>query len=292
MAKPSLCAGVSVGVSHDDDSYARWIEELRPALLRYARDRLGGDRAEAEDVVQDATMRALVALRDGRAPANPRAWMYVIVRNRCHDVRSGRRAEDPLDDVVGVSSGAPGPEETVAARRQFGAVVDAIGSLPEAQRRALVSATFEGRAYEEIAARESTSVQAVKSLVHRARRGLEASGARAAALMPLGLREQIVGLFAQHSATAASVAAVAVAVPVVPLELPHATPAPRAAAAPARHAAPVHRSALARSVTVPRAPVAVTVPDHAAASAAVRRAVMARCATRSTTDAEYGGRCG
>lgn len=207
----------------DDDAYTAWLEPLRPQLLRYAADRLGGDRAEAEDVVQDAAMRGLLALRDGRVPANPRAWMYVIVRNRCHDVRDARRPAQPLDDARAVASAAPGPEDVAASRRTLDAVVGAIGALPDSQRRALVSATLEGRPYEEIAAREATSVQAVKSLVHRARRGLAASGARAAAFMPglFAFRGRLRGagaggdglaaLVSQHTAAVASVAAVAVA---------------------------------------------------------------------------------
>jgi RNA polymerase sigma factor (sigma-70 family) len=280
-----------MGVHRDDDAYARWLTELRPQLLRYARQQLRGDTAEAEDVVQEASMRALVALRDGRVPANPRAWMYVIVRNRCHDVRGARRPSEPLDDALGISSTAPGPDEEAAARRQLGAVVDAIGELPEAQRRALVSATFEGRAYEEIAVRESTSVQAVKSLVHRARRGLEASGARAAALMPFGLREQIAGFFTQHGAAAASVAAVAVAVPVVPVELHHAVrQAPKTAA---KRAAPLRASAVSVSAAVSASRSAPT-PAAAArgrAAAAALVAVRRACAARAATEAEYGGGC-
>jgi RNA polymerase sigma factor (sigma-70 family) len=279
-------------VHPDDDAYGRWLAELRPQLLRYARQQLGGDRAEAEDVVQDASMRALVALRDGRVPANPRAWMYVIVRNRCHDVRGARRPSQPLEDAFDVSSPAPSPDEEAAARRQLGAVVDAIGALPDAQRRALVSATFEGRAYEEIAVREATSVQAVKSLVHRARRGLEASGARAAALMPFGLREQITGFFAQHTATAASVAAVAVAVPVVPLEAPFSPPPPRTAKAAAKRATPVRASAVSAARAVPPAAATqVSARRAVAAAVAERRARAAACASRAASDAEYGGGC-
>ncbi len=276
-------------MSHDDDTYARWIEELRPALLRYARERLGGDRAEAEDVVQDATMRALVALRAGRAPANPRAWMYVIVRNRCHDVRSGRRAVDSLDDALGVSCAGPGPDEAAATRRQLGAVVDAIGALPDAQRRALVGATFEGRAYEEIAQREATSVQAVKSLVHRARRGLEASGARAAALMPFGLREQITGLFAQHGAAAASVAAVAVAVPVLPMELPTVAPQRAPVSASVAAAPTVARTASKKATPAPtRSRSAV---PAAARDAVARMSARRACRSEAATAVEYGGSC-
>jgi len=299
-------------VHPDDDAYSRWLAELRPHLLRYARQQLGGDRVEAEDVVQDASMRALVALRDGRVPANPRAWMYVIVRNRCHDVRGARRPVDSLDEAFDVGSSAPGPEDSAAARVRFDAVVEAIGELPDAQRRALVSATFEGRAYEEIAEREATTVQAVKSLVHRARRGLEASGARAAALMPawvFGLREQLSGLVASHSATAASMAAVAVAVPVVAPPAFVAAPstaakketqvapapavsatraAPPAAPASARRAAP--RTAARPAADTSRA-VAAACAAQQPLEGFSRRALLAARGDRSASDAEYGDGC-
>jgi RNA polymerase sigma factor (sigma-70 family) len=216
----------------DEDAYSRWLAELRPALLRYAADRLGGDRAEAEDVVQDSAMRALVALRSGRVPANPRAWMYVIVRNRCHDVRAARRPVTALDEAREVRSPAPDPDEHLSQRRRLDAVVTAIADLPAGQRDALVGATFEGRPYEELAARQATTVPAIKSLIHRARRGLDAAGARAAAVAPWflaarlrlrgaaaqagdGVREQLAGVVTGHTGALASVAAVAVtAVPV------------------------------------------------------------------------------
>jgi len=263
-------------MSPDDGTYARWLESLRPQLIRYARERLGGDLAEAEDVVQDASMRALVALRQGRVPENPRAWMFVIVRNRCHDVRGARRPSVPLDEAFDVRSSAAAPVDAVAARGELEAVVDAIGSLPESQRRALVGATFEGRPYEEIAARERVSVQAVKSLVHRARRGLEAAGARAAALLPpwvVDLREVVAG----HGAASAAAVAVAVPVAVAPAlpDLGKTASEKGSRAAPAR--------------VVSARPAATPTP---AASPAARAALAAVRACRVRGASEYARPCG
>lgn len=308
---------VTAAAAGDDDAYARWLEELRPQLLRYAADRLNGDRAEAEDVVQDAAMRALLALRDGRIPANPRAWMYVIVRNRCHDVRSALRAGDPLDEAFAVACADPGPDDVAAARRQLHAVVDAIGGLPDAQRRVLVSATFEGRPYEEIAAREATTVQAVKSLVHRARRGLQASGARAAAFVPGlfafrarlrglatggdGVRDQLAAVVSQHAAAVASVAAVAVAA------VPTAGMMAHRPAAPSRAAHPAAAASIAPAAVASIAPAGGAQRPEAGADSTA--AVVAACASGASlapyslralagarrelpaSDAEYGGGC-
>ncbi len=292
---------VTAAANGDDAAYTRWLEDLRPQLIRYAADRLGGDRSEAEDVVQDASMRALLALRDGRVPANPRAWMYVIVRNRCHDVRSARRAVDPLDDAMGVHSHAPGPEELAASRRQFDAVVGALGALPESQRRVLVSATFEGRPYEEIAAREETSVQAVKSLVHRARRGLEASGARAASFIPgfaflrdrmAGLGDQVTAMVSQHTAAVATgAAAVAVAVPVGVTTVEHHRPAPRShQVATARHVplqrvAPVTSAQPTQDIAAKRA--VAPAEDRAAKLRASVPAVLAACRAGESLDGRF-----
>lgn len=281
---------LTAAAAGDDVAFERWLAAIRPELLRYAADRLGGDRADAEDVLQDAAVRALLALRDGRVPANPRAWMYVIVRNRCHDVRGARRAHQPLDDAYAVSATTPGPDEHAAARRRLDAVVTAVGALPDSQRRALVSATLEGRPYEEIAAREATSVQAVKSLVHRARRGLEASGARAASVLPglwafrLRVRglggaggEALGAMVSQHAATVAGVAAVAAAAVPAVVERP---PAPRASSAPA--AASTRDSAKA---------AAQACRDGASLTGYTARALVAAQREISASDAEYAATC-
>jgi RNA polymerase sigma factor (sigma-70 family) len=333
-AKPSPRAGVCICVSPelrlvtaaangDDDAYVRWIEQLRPQLIRYACERLGGDRAEAEDVVQDAAMRALLALRDGRVPANPRAWMYVIVRNRCHDVRGARKPVEPLDDAYDISATTPGPEERVAARRQLDAVVDALGELPESQRRAFISATFEGRPYEEIAVRESTSVQAVKSLVHRARRGLEASGARAAALSPAllalrarlrglaaggdGLRDQLAAAVSQHTAAFASVAAVSVAAVPIASSVEHhghaVHRAPPVHVATMRHLVPAS-AAVHRAAAPPAPAAALPAKTRNSVDAVVAAcesgasldpyalsAVLGAQRRQAASDAEYGSGC-
>ena len=69
----ALAARVSAG---DDAAFALLASRHRAALVRYAAHRLGGDRHAAEDAVQDALIKGLAAMRNGKVPEAPRAWLY------------------------------------------------------------------------------------------------------------------------------------------------------------------------------------------------------------------------
>ncbi|MGK7310756.1 MAG: RNA polymerase sigma factor, partial [Candidatus Longimicrobiales bacterium M2_2A_002] len=76
------------------------------------------EKADAEDVVQDAFIRALERLEDCRNPAKFGSWLLQIVRNRAHSVRRylGVRQAAPLD-ALPLASDRPGPHtEAVRSR--------------------------------------------------------------------------------------------------------------------------------------------------------------------------------
>src|SRR4051812_30478516 len=205
----------------DHDAFARLAARHRPMLVRAAARRLDGSVHHAEDAVQDALVRALRAMRAGKVPEEPRAWLLVMVRGCCAD---RRRATGPAAELgEPLPAAGPSPAETVAGRVALRQVVDAMRALPESQRAAVVGRELEGRSYAELAARQDTTVGAVKSLLVRARRtlaaapGLQAAGAPFAALA-VRLRasraaELLAGpITADHGTTLAAVATVALAV--------------------------------------------------------------------------------
>src|SRR5689334_24680346 len=80
----------------DEAAFAALVARYRPRLVRYATSRCGRDAALGEDAVQDALVRAHRAIVAGKVPVDVEAWLYAIVRNRCHDYFRAARPAVPL----------------------------------------------------------------------------------------------------------------------------------------------------------------------------------------------------
>lgn len=149
---------------------------LVPRVLGYAA-RMLGDRAEAEDVAQEAMLRlwrAAPGWRTGEAQVS--TWLYRVVTNLCTDRLRGRvrRRADALDDAPEVADAAPGVEAGMIEADRMAALDRALGDLPERQRQALVLRHLEGLSNPEIAVVMEIGVEAVESLTARAKRALAA----------------------------------------------------------------------------------------------------------------------
>jgi len=174
---------------------------------------------EAEDALQATYLNACRGLKDGVRPQVDSAWLLRIAQNVCLTRlrSSGRRARlERVQDVELL-------EETVAAPAHRGdeliGLTDALASLPEQQRRAILLREWQGLSYAEVAARLELTQSAVETLIFRARRSLAAAlenpGKRrrlrlAHAFDVAGLFAAFKGLFA-GSASAKIAAAVVVA---------------------------------------------------------------------------------
>ncbi len=171
----------------ESDAFARLTGAYRDELHCFAVRMVAGDAGLAEDVVQEAMLRAYRSICGGSRPENVRAWLYAIVRNTALNALRSRRAAVPLSEAAHAGEHDEATRE-VEAREWMDWLMGAIGALPPRQRDALVASAFEGRSQREIAAGMGTSVPAVKTLLHRARRTLEdARGAWAShpAVLPL-----------------------------------------------------------------------------------------------------------
>ncbi len=139
--------------------------------------RLLGDRAEAEDVAQEAMMRLWKIAPDWRAgEAKVSTWLYRVVANLCTDrLRRRPRGPLPLDEVAEPLDPTPGAEEQMLTQARRAALSESLASLPERQRLAVMLRHFEGATNPEIAARLDISVEAVESLTARGKRALAAA---------------------------------------------------------------------------------------------------------------------
>ena len=178
--------------ANGDPSAARELaRRLVPRILGYATRLLGGDRAEAEDVAQEAMLRLWRVAPDWRrGEAKVTTWLYHVATNLCIDRRRGRirRGETAgSDDAPEVADDAPGPEVLLMQADRLTALQAALTELPERQRQAVVLRHIEGLTNPEIAAVLDVGVEAVESLTARGKRALQAilSGRRA----ELGLAE-------------------------------------------------------------------------------------------------------
>ncbi|HEX2104939.1 MAG TPA: RNA polymerase sigma factor, partial [Solirubrobacteraceae bacterium] len=164
-----------------DEAFNAIHERYRARLSAYTRQMLGGARSDVEDVLQDVFLRAYNALRDDDRPVTLRAWLYRVAHNRCVDHL--RRPQPVASEVFDVSrTPVLDPPAETERREELRRLVSDIRRLPEQQRSALLMCELEGLSYAELADVLGVTVQAVKSLLVRARLSLvEAGEARDAA---------------------------------------------------------------------------------------------------------------
>jgi RNA polymerase sigma-70 factor (ECF subfamily) len=171
----ALSDGALMGLFAKGDPAASRLlaSRLLPRALRQAM-RVLGDRAEAEDVAQEAMLRLWRAAagwqQDG--PAQPATWLYRVVANLCTDRlrRSGRT--EPLDDPDLVGDDLPVGAATLIEGDRLAALDAALARLPERQRQAVVLRHIEGLSNPEIAEILDLGVEAVESLTARGKRRL------------------------------------------------------------------------------------------------------------------------
>lgn len=163
-----------------DPAAARALtQRLVPRVLGYAARLLGGDRAEAEDVAQEAMLRlwrAAPGWRPGEAQVS--TWLYRVVTNLVTDRHRARRRRGGgalgLDEAPEVADAAPGAVAQLIEGDRLDALGRALAALPDRQREAVVLRHLEGLSNPEIAQVMGIGVEAVESLTARGKRALAA----------------------------------------------------------------------------------------------------------------------
>ena len=161
------------------EDHARFADIVLPLLHEaYALARsLTGSRADAEDVVQDACVRAFRAIHSVTS-ANPRAWLLTIVRNASYTwlARNRPRAVVAVGDLADLDDVSPppdndaaSPEAALIAKADSAAIGAAIAKLPEVFRETLVLRDINGLSYREIAVMLGVPQGTVMSRLARAR---------------------------------------------------------------------------------------------------------------------------
>lgn len=135
--------------------------------------RLCGDTGLAEDMAQEAFLKAWNNLSSFRLGSSLRNWLYRIAVNATLDVLR-RRSEETLEEerMEMQADQTPGPEAAVIAREQTAFLQQAMKSLPEAARSVLVLREYGELSYQEIAAVLDIPVGTVMSRLNYARNRL------------------------------------------------------------------------------------------------------------------------
>ena len=157
---------------HLDDAYglARWLT---------------GNRTDAEDVVQEASLRAFRSI-GSFSKGNSRAWLLTIVRNAAYSWLLKNRPATlvMVEDIEGVERARPinldieTPETALIAKTDARLLEAAIATLPAPFRETLVLRDVHGLSYQEIAEVTGASVGTVMSRLARARCALIANMAK------------------------------------------------------------------------------------------------------------------
>jgi RNA polymerase sigma factor (sigma-70 family) len=162
------------------DDHARFSELVMPHLGdAYALARwITGSRADAEDVVQDACLRAFRAI-GGFAGDNARPWVLTIVRNTAYTwLRKNRPAAVlVVEDLEGVeaaqaNTGDPDretPETALIAKADAACLQAAIAALPTSYRETLILRDVQGLSYREISEVTGAPIGTVMSRLARGR---------------------------------------------------------------------------------------------------------------------------
>jgi RNA polymerase sigma-70 factor (ECF subfamily) len=142
-----------------------------PRVIGYAA-RLLKDRAEAEDVAQDAMMRLWKIAPEWRTgEAKVTTWLYRVVTNLCTDRLRKRRGKG-LDEIAEPEDGKPSQDAVLMQKQRVAALDAALDTLPDRQKEAVVLRHIEGLSNPEIAQVLDIGVEAVESLTARGKRAL------------------------------------------------------------------------------------------------------------------------
>jgi RNA polymerase sigma factor (sigma-70 family) len=148
---------------------AKRLVELIPRLRRYARA-LVGDRASADDLVQDTLERAWAKLHLYRRGTDLRAWLFTVMHNVHVNRVRATRPVDPLDDDMPELAQRETQPDALLVRD----LDRAIARMPADQRAVLLLVTLEEMSYEEVARTLGIPIGTVMSRLSRAREKLRA----------------------------------------------------------------------------------------------------------------------
>jgi RNA polymerase sigma-70 factor (ECF subfamily) len=164
-----------------DDAVAR----VRPRLLRYAARRLG-DLHEAEELVQEALLRAYTHREQLPTEEDLSAWTTVVTGRLVIDRLRVRGRSTSVADVPEGARVGRDTADIVVARDEARTALDALDAMPARQAALLWAREVEGRSYQDLCDRFTMTEPAVRSVLTRARKALRKEYALRGGTLPVG----------------------------------------------------------------------------------------------------------
>ncbi len=169
-------------VQHGDaEAFGMLVEAYQKNVFNVALQ-MTGNREDAQDMAQEAFLKAYSSLNSFRGDSKFSSWLYRIVANVCLDFkrRQGRRPSSSLtvEDEEGevleldIADESQSPEKLLERKLTREAVRRGLAELPEEQRQILLLREIQGLSYEEIGEAMGLEPGTVKSRIFRARKKL------------------------------------------------------------------------------------------------------------------------
>ena len=167
----------------DEYAFEILVHRHQASVLNLAY-RFIGDRTQAKDLAQEVFLRVWQAAKSYEPKAKFATWIYRITANLCfNELKSARRkkllqflrfnADHEIQTEEDFPDRSPSAEDLLVARERNLQVTDALQSLPENQRLAIILKRYDDLSYEEIGRIMGCSVSAVESLLVRAKGTLQ-----------------------------------------------------------------------------------------------------------------------
>lgn len=153
------------------EAYSELVRRHGPLAYRVAL-RMLGDHHDAEDIAQESLVAAWQQLPRFTADSSFSTWLYRIVTRRALNRITGTKPTGPADLLQEADNADAGPARTVERNHKIDAVTQAVTALPPAQRIVVVLHHLEGLSYADVARITNSTIPAVRSHLHRARRTL------------------------------------------------------------------------------------------------------------------------
>ena len=180
LSSEDLMARIAKG---DDSAFEILVNRHQVSILNLIY-RFIGDRTQAKDLAQEVFIRVWQSAKSYEPKAKFTTWLYRITANLCfNELKSARRRrwfqfhrsnednEGSIEETF--SDGSPTAEDLLLEKERSRQISDALQSLPDNQRMALVLKRYDDLTYAEIAQIIGCSVSAVESLLVRAKKTLQ-----------------------------------------------------------------------------------------------------------------------